>query len=147
MIWAPKSGPSGGVRPIIRISTIGIALGVAVMILSLSIVTGFQQEIRSKVVGFGGHIQIRSYSLDQGLDDAPISIDQPFYPHIQEKEGVENIQVFANKAGILKTEDALTGVLVKGIGSDFNRQFFNSNMVEGRFFTVGKEALNDSLLI
>jgi lipoprotein-releasing system permease protein len=148
MIWGSAQKGKSSTKPIVRISVFGIALGVAVMVLSLSIVTGFQNEIRSKVIGFGGHIQLRSYSLNTGLDDNPISIDQPFYPSIQEKyDEVENIQVFANKAGILKTQDEIAGVVVKGIGQDFNWAFFEQNLKEGQRFTVNSTSPNDSIII
>lgn len=148
MIFGRAEQGKNTTKPVVKISVFGIALGVAVMILSLSIVTGFQNEVRSKVIGFGGHFQLRSFGLNSGLDDIPVSTDQPFYPSIQEKyDHVENIQVFANKAGILKTEDELAGVLVKGIGSDFNWSFFNQNLVEGKPLTISEGTKNDSILI
>ena len=148
MIWGNSQDGKGSTKPIVRISVFGIALGVAVMVLSLSIVTGFQQEIRSKVVGFGGHLQLRSFSLNSGLDDQPISKNQSFYPSIADKyEEIDNIQVFANKAGILKTQEELAGVVVKGIGSDFNWSFFEQNLKQGKRFHISEDSPNDSIII
>lgn len=148
MIWGNSQDEKGSTKPIVRISVFGIALGVAVMVLSLSIVTGFQQEIRSKVVGFGSHLQLRSFSLNSGLDDQPISKNQSFYPSIADKyDEIENIQVFANKAGILKTQEELAGVVVKGIGSDFNWSFFEQNLKQGKRFHVSEDSPNDSIII
>lgn len=148
MIWGKSSNQQrGGTKTAIRISILGISLGVAVMILSLCIVTGFQQEIRSKAIGFGGHIQLRNFSLNSGIDDTPVQIDQPFYPEINSVPEVNNIQVFANKAGILKTEEELSGVMVKGIYSDFDWSFFAQNLVEGKALNIVDSVVNDSILI
>ena len=103
-------------RPIVRIAIGGIALGLAVMILSLAIVTGFQSEIRSKVIGFGSHIQITSNDLNYSNESSPIEKDQPFYPSLDTIDGVRHIQIYATKPGILETDEEIQGIIIKGIG-------------------------------
>lgn len=83
-------------RPIVRIATAGIALGMAVMILTLSIVTGFQKEIRDKVIGFGGHIQITAFGNEKRFEKPKIEIDQAFYPHIDTVSGVDRSRLIRN---------------------------------------------------
>ena len=90
-------------KPIIRISIVAIALGLIVMIVALSIVGGFQREIRNKVIGFGSHIQITSYDSQNTYEASPISIKQDFYPNLDTVSGIKHIQIFATKAGIIKT--------------------------------------------
>ncbi|MCI5054850.1 MAG: hypothetical protein MRY83_02010, partial [Flavobacteriales bacterium] len=97
-------GSKHGIHPIIRLAVISITLGLATMILSVSIVTGFQNEIKSKVLGFASHVQITSLNLNLGLENNPISIEQDFYPNLKDDPAIRNIQVFAHKPGIIKTK-------------------------------------------
>lgn len=123
-------------RPINVIAIIGIASGLAVMILAVSILTGFKQQIRDKIVGFGSHIQILNFDSNISFETAPVSDTQAFVPVIRKMEGIKHVQVFATKAGIIKTDKEIQGVVLKGVGSDFDWGFFKSNIVEGRTFTV-----------
>lgn len=123
-------------RPINVIAIIGIASGLAVMILAVSILTGFKQQIRDKIVGFGSHIQIVNFDSNISFETAPVSDTQAFVPVIRKMEGIKHVQVFATKAGIIKTDKEIQGVVLKGIGSDFDWGFFKSNIIEGRTFTV-----------
>lgn len=118
-------------QPIIKISISAIALGITVMIIALSIVSGFQREIRNKVIGFGGHIQITKYDSQNTYEATPIDKNQAFYPSLDTVEGIKHIQIFATKAGIIKTNEDIYGVIVKGIGSDFDWSFFNDKLKEG----------------
>ena len=118
-------------RPINVIGIVGIAVGLAVMILAIAILTGFKQEIRDKVVGFGSHIQVINYDSNISFETAPVSSKQAFVNKIINTPGIKHIQVFATKAGIIKTADNIQGVVLKGIGSDFDWSYFESNMVEG----------------
>ncbi|MBC8344219.1 MAG: ABC transporter permease [Bacteroidetes bacterium] len=134
-------------RPIVKIAIISIALGLATMIVSVAIVTGFQSEIRDKVIGFGSHIQISNYDSNVGLEPTPISKNQEFYPSITNIDGIRHIQVFAYKFGIIKTDEQFEGVLLKGVGSDFDWDFFKKNMVEGDVFTVSDTAKTNEIII
>lgn len=134
-------------KPIIRISITAIALGLAVMIVAVSIVSGFQEEIRNKVIGFGSHIQITNYDSQNTHEASPISKTQDFYPGLDTVPGIKHIQVFAQKAGIIKTNEEIYGVVVKGIGSDFDWSFFEQNLVEGEIVKVEDGDANNDILI
>ncbi len=134
-------------RPINIIAVTGIALGLAVMILAVSILTGFKQQIRDKIVGFGSNIQILNYDSNYSLETIPISDTQSFIPKIKQMPGIKHIQVFATKAGIIKTTDAIQGVVLKGIGSDFDWKFFKSNIVDGSVFTVTDTGRTNQVII
>jgi len=136
-------------RPINVIAVIGIAMGLAVMILAVAILTGFKQQIREKVVGFGSNIQIVNFDSNLSFETAPISEGQVFIPKIRMIPGISHVQVFATKAGIIKTNDEIQGVVLKGIGSDFDWSYFGSNMVDGTVFTVNdtSRALTDKVII
>jgi lipoprotein-releasing system permease protein len=134
-------------RPINVIAVIGIAMGLAVMILAVAILTGFKQEIREKVVGFGSHIQIMNFDSNISFETTPISDTHKFVQRIKQLPGVRHVEVFATKAGIIKTDKEWQGVVLKGIGSDFDWSYFSSNMVAGSVFTVSDTGRTDKVII
>jgi lipoprotein-releasing system permease protein len=134
-------------RPINVIAIIGIAMGLAVMILAVAILTGFKQQIREKVVGFGSHIQILNLDSNISFETTPISDTQKFLPVIKKIPGIKHIQVFATKAGIIRTDEDIQGVVLKGIGSDFDWSYFKGNMVEGSAFAVSDTVLPSNNVI
>ena len=134
-------------RPINVIAVVGISTGLAVMILAVAILTGFKQQIREKVVGFGSNIQVLNFDANISFETAPISTDQEFVPKIKALPGVEHLQVFATKAGIIKTEEAIQGVVLKGVGSDFDWNYFRRCMVEGNVFTVNDSTRTNQVII
>lgn len=134
-------------RPINIIAIIGIASGLAVMILAVSILTGFKQQIRDKIVGFGSHIQVLNFDSNISFETAPISDTQPFVPAIRNIPGIRHLQVFATKAGIIKTGQDIQGVVLKGVDSDFDWSFFKSNIVAGSTFTVTDSVRTNDVII
>jgi lipoprotein-releasing system permease protein len=134
-------------RPINIIAIIGIAMGLAVMILAVAILTGFKQQIREKVVGFGSHIQIMNFDSNISFETTPISDTQQFIPKIKQIPGIAHVEVFATKAGIIRTDEEIQGVVLKGIGSDFDWSYFKSNMVDGSVFTVSDTGRTDKVII
>ncbi len=134
-------------RPINVIAIIGIAMGLAVMILAVSVLTGFKKQIREKVVGFGSDIQIVNFDSNLSFETTPVSDTQKFIPTIKKIPGIRHIQVFATKAGIIKTDEEIQGVVLKGIGSDFDWNYFGSNMVEGSVFNVTDTGRTDKVII
>ncbi len=134
-------------RPINVIAVIGIATGLAVMILAVSTLTGFKKAIREKVVGFGSNIQIMHFDSNLSFETVPISDTQEFIPAIKKISGIKHVQVFGTKAGIIKTDEEIQGVVLKGIGSDYDWSYFKSNLVEGSVFTVTDTGRTDKVLI
>ncbi|MFA8301003.1 MAG: ABC transporter permease [Hyphomicrobiales bacterium] len=134
-------------KPIVRLSIISIAIGLIVMIIAISTVTGFQKEIRNKIIGFSGHLQIEHYDFNTSLESAPISKYQPFYPSIGQLPEVESIYMFAQKGGLIKTSDQIHGVVLKGLGSDYNWKFFKENLVEGRVPVYNDSVASPEVLI
>lgn len=134
-------------RPIVRISVLGIALGLAVMILTVAIVTGFQTEIRNKLIGFGSHIQITNYDNNISNEPQPISKRQGFLNVIKNYRGINHIQTYATKSGIIKTKTDNEGVTLKGIGSDYDWTFINTNLKSGTAFTVSDTGISKNIII
>lgn len=123
-------------RPAVRIATIGIALGLAVMLISVAVVIGFKQEIRNKTIGFGGHIQVTNFDNNNTYEMNPIRMDKSLTQKILSIQGVRHIQRFATKPGIIKTKTEFQGIVLKGVDPQFDWNFFKQNLVEGRIPTV-----------
>jgi lipoprotein-releasing system permease protein len=134
-------------KPVNVIAVIGIALGLAVMIIAVAVLTGFKEEIREKVVGFGSHIQVVNMDSNFSYETTPVSRNQDFVQKIRDLKGVRHIQVFATKAGIIKTDEEIQGVVLKGIGTDYDWSYFANNLVEGSVFTVSDTGRSDRVII
>ena len=119
-------------KKIIRIALFGIALGLAVMIVSVAVITGFKTEIRNKVIGFGSHIQIINFDSRNSHEIPPISQNQPFLGKLKTINNIENIQVFATKPGMIKTDESIQGIVFKGVDPSYNWSFFQKNLVDGQ---------------
>ena len=118
-------------RPAIRIATIGVAIGLAVMIITVSVVFGFKHTIRDKVVGFGSHIQVENYMAQQLSAPVPISISDSLMKVMKQLPGIRHVERYALTQGILKTDDDFLGVAFKGVGSDYDTTFLSEHIVEG----------------
>ena len=134
-------------RPAVRIATIAIALGLGVMIIALSVVLGFKQQIRNKTIGFGGHIQVTNYDSNNTFEMNPITVDSSFLRKLNSIEGIKHIESFATKPGIIKNETDFQGIVLKGVGSDFEWNFFKSNLVEGDILHISKDSLQNNVII
>lgn len=136
-------------KPIVKISLASIALGVAVMLITVSIVTGFQEKIREKVIGFGSHIILTNLEVNSSMESTPLLMEQDFIEEIRNHPGIEHLQNFAYKPAILQTEFDTTkfkyegrdtavvnreilGVLFKGIDKTYNWSFLNEKLVKGK---------------
>lgn len=133
--------------PIIRIATIAVALGLAVMIIAVAIVTGFQREIRDKVIGFGGHIQIIHFDENISFESTPIDADPELIKQIRTISGVRHVQVFANKPGIIRTEEDIQGVVLKGVDNDFDWSFFGEKLLDGNTLQLSDTSLSNGILV
>lgn len=130
-IYADNDNQKKVSRPAVRIAIIGVAVGLAVMIVSVCVVQGFKHAIRDKVVGFGSHIQVAEFSMLQQGTDSPIEVDDSVMNVLQHIEGVKHVQRFAMKQGILKTDSDFLGVAFKGVGPEFDSTFIHQHLLEG----------------
>ena len=146
-LFTAKEGNNRYTKPILNIAILAIALSLSMMLISIMIVSGFKQEISDKVIGFTSHITIVNYTDNQSYESEPVNINQDFYPSIINKEGVRHIQVFATKAGIVKTEEEILGTVLKGVGSDFNSLFFHQNLIEGEVPIYNDTATSNYVMI
>jgi len=132
---------------IIKIAISAIALGVIIMLVTIATGVGLQKKIKEKISGFNGHIQITNFEDNNSqITISPVSTEQDFYPGFPSVSGVKNIQVFATKGGILRTETDFEGVLLKGVGADYDWSFFTSYLIEGRTLNLTEEVSNEVLI-
>ena len=124
-----------------------IALGVIIMMISIATGVGLQRKIKEKISGFNGHVLITNFEDNNSqITIAPISINQPFYPKFTDVSGIENVQTFATKAGVIRTENDFEGIVYKGVNTDYNWTFFKDYLVEGELLNI-TDKRTDKVLI
>lgn len=133
--------------PAIKIATAGVAIGLTAMILSVSIVIGFKKEVRSKVIGFGSHIQITNFNNNNSYETKPICVNKELIQQLKQTPGVKHLDLFATKPGIIKTEESFQGIVLKGVDKEYDWDFFKQNLVEGKIFDVSDNGANNPALI
>ncbi|QAA82938.1 ABC transporter permease [Aequorivita sp. H23M31] len=146
-IIASKDYKSSISAPIIKIAITAIAIGVIMMLISIATGIGLQKKIREKVSAFNGDIIITNFDTNFSNDSQnPISKDQPFYPKFKNIDGIKHVQVTASKGGVIRTETDFEGVVVKGVGDDYDWEYFKDYLVEGKLPDFRGE-LNEDVLI
>ena len=134
-------------RPAIHIATAGVAIGLAIMIMSVCVVLGFKHTIRDKVIGFGSHIQVADFMTLQQQNQYPVVMNDSMVNVLKKIPGVKHVQKFAMKEGILKTDSDFLGVMFKGVGPDFDSTFIHQNMIEGSIPKFDDKASHNQILI
>lgn len=133
---------------IIKIAIAAIAIGIVMMMVAIATGMGLQKTIQEKVAAFNGHIQITNFDNNKSeVSLKPLAIKQDFYPDFTQVSGVTHIQAVATKAGIIRTEKTFEGVLVKGVGTDYNWTVFEEFLTEGRFPNVSEKRENREILM
>ena len=146
-LFTAKEENNSYTKPILRIAILAIALSVAIMLLSVMVVTGFKNDISDKIIGFGSHITISSFSDNQSYETEPMQISDSLYNSILENSEVKHISTFATKAGIIKTNNEILGVVLKGVSSNYDWKFFNNNLIAGKCFNINDSIITNNVLI
>lgn len=134
-------------RPAIRIATVGVAIGLAVMIITVSVVMGFKHTIRDKVVGFGSHIQVMNLSSVNSTENYSICIDDSMVNVLEGIDGIRHVQRYTTTRGILKTDDDFLGVVFKGIGPEYELDYLKENLVDGQIPVFSDTTSTGKLLL
>lgn len=134
-------------RPAVLIATIGVALGLAVMILSVAIVVGFKKEVRGKVTGFGSHIQISNFDGVRSYETKPIAASDSLFLALYDYPEVKDIQRYSTKPGMIKMDDAFQGMILKGVGQEFDSSFFQTHLIEGEIPHFTDTVASNEILI
>lgn len=130
-----------------KIGISSIAIGLAVMIISFSILIGFKQTIREKLFSLSSHIQVSKITLNQSFEETPIRINTKFYQNYRKNPEIRHVQAVANKAGLLKASEEHTGIVIKGVGRDYDWANFKENLIEGRSINFKDTTYSDEIII
>ena len=134
-------------KPIVKIGIIGIALGVAVMIITIAVVTGFQQQITQKIIAFNAHLRISDYNQNTSEEPNPIAFDEAVLKRIVSSDNVKHIQPFATKLGILKTKEENENILLKGVSSEFDWSYLQPYITQGTALKLNLQQTSNDILI
>ena len=142
-----KTAKNAFTRPIINIAVWGIALGVIIMIMAVTMTKGFQKEIKEKIVGFASDIQVSKTGIDESYESTPFTYEDNFYKGIKASDDISHVQVFATKAGIIKTQKSSHGTILKGVTTDYNWEFFKKNLIEGEIIGFDSTSISKDAII
>lgn len=134
-------------KPAIKIATAGVAIGLAVMIVSVCVVFGFKNAVSNKVIGFGSHIQVANFMTLLSSESYPIQMGDSMINILKNTPGVKHVQRFATKQGVLKTDSDFLGVVFKGVGPDFDTTFIRQNLIEGSIPAFSDKQSSNKVLL
>lgn len=132
---------------IIRIAQVAVALGIIVSLVTFSTGVGARQAIKNKLADFNGHITIRNYNSNNSLSSDSISIKQAFYPNFKNVEDIVHVQAIANKSGVIRTAENFSGVVFKGVGTDYDSTRFKNFLIKGDFPRINNDSLVDDVVL
>jgi len=134
-------------RPIVHLAVTGIVLSLLIMIVAVSITTGYKTVIRDKVIGMGSHIRISNHDMNYSYEPVPFDKNQPFIDYLRKAPHIKNLQYFSTKVGIIKTDNQVEGIVLKGIDSTFSWENFSPNIVEGTVIDISQPTVSKDILI
>jgi lipoprotein-releasing system permease protein len=130
-----------------RIAVASVAIGLAITMISFMILGGFQNEISNKVFSFTGHYQGLKFVSGNAFEEVPVSMNSDFFQNYKSLDFIRHVQVFAHKPGLLKGDEEVEGVLMKGVGPDFDSLSFKSSIIKGRFIQFSDSAASNEVVI
>ena len=134
-------------RPIVRLSVAGVALGIVVMLVAIAVTTGYKQVIRDKVVALGSHIRISNYDMNYSFEPVPFEKNRPFIEEIKAMPEVKSVQCYSTKAGVIKTDDQVEGIVLKGIDLSFDKEHFQKNLIQGELLSLEDTVPSKDIII
>lgn len=146
-LWGRKQQNRVISAPVVKIATGSIAVGMAVMILTISIVTGFKSEIKKRAIGFAGHIVVNAYTNNNSFEQEPVPLNADFVDKLEKNPEVEHIQPFATKNAIIKTSYENQGIVIKGVNKNYKWDFISQYLVEGKIPDYGDSLSTSKILV
>jgi lipoprotein-releasing system permease protein len=129
------------------IAIFSIAIGLAACIVSFLIMKGFQETVKNKIYNFSGHLIITQFSMNNSPEEIPMNFKVDLYNHQNEFEFIHHVQEYAHKAGLVKTDNEVMGVVIKGVGKSFDQDAFSENMVEGKFISFPDSNYSNQIVL
>jgi lipoprotein-releasing system permease protein len=130
-LYQSEQGSRKVSRPAVLIAQAGVALGLAVMLLTIAVSFGFKHEVREKAVGFSAHLHISNYESAQEYEALPVAADTALLHTLRSMRGVEHVQRYVTKPGVFRTDDNFMGYVLKGVGEDYDLSFYAQYLREG----------------
>lgn len=146
-IYRSQDGQKGVSKPAIRIATLGIAIGLAVMLVTVAVVLGFKHGVRDKVVGLGSDILVTNLSAHRSLEAVPVEITEELQKELQHILGVRHVQRYATKPGMIMTNDDFLGMMLKGVGQEYDWNFLRKHLLEGEIPVFTDSVSSNKVLI
>lgn len=146
-IYRESDGGKQVSRPAVLIAMAGIAIGLAVMIIAVAVVIGFKSEVRNKVIGFGSHIQITNLDAVNSYETHPVVADDSMMAALYEYPEVAHVQRYSTKPGMIKTDDAFQGMVLKGVGPEYDPRFIKEYLLEGEIPAFSDSVSSNQVLI
>lgn len=132
---------------VVKVGVASIAIGLAVMIVSFGILIGYKQSIKDKLFSLSSHIQVSKITLNQSYEETPMPIKTNFYNNYRQNSKIRHVQAVGNKAGMLKSSEELAGIVIKGVGHDYDWQTFSENLIEGRRINFSDTSFSNEIII
>lgn len=145
-LFGTRKGEHRISKPAVTIAQWGVSVGIIVMIVSMCIVVGFKHEIKEKIIGFGGHIQVRNYEAAD-FGEKPVTVTPDDIGTLESIPGVQHIQQFIQKPGLISVGDEFEGIILKGIGEGYDTTFIASHIVEGSFPHFNDTAASNKIVL
>lgn len=142
-----KNNKQSFTTPVVQISILSIAICVAVIILAISIVSGFKQAIHEKIIGFGSHITITNFDANISYEASPINSNRTFIKALKSNTDIAHIQVFAFKAGVIRANNEIQGVVLKGVDKNYDWSFFKENLKQGTILNLNDTSKSNDIMI
>lgn len=132
---------------VVKVGIASIAIGLAVMIISFAILVGYKQAIKDKLFSLSSHIQVSKITLNQSYEETPMPIKTNFYNNYRQISQIRHVQAVGNKAGMLKSSEELAGIIIKGVGKDYDWQTFSQNLIDGKRITFADTSFSNEIII
>lgn len=134
-------------RPIVKLSVAGVALGVVVMVISIAVTTGYKRVISDKVVAMGSHVRISNYDRNYSFEPVPFNKNQDFVEKIKAMPEVKSLQYYSTKSGVIKTDNQVEGIVLKGIDQSFDKEHFKKNLIQGELLVIEDTLTSKEIVI
>lgn len=143
----PRRGSESISNPIVNIAIVAIALGLAVMIIAVSVIVGFKSTISEQIFGFSSHIEIVNFDTNTSFESLPIRTDSTLLEELRSEENVTHVQIYATKPALVKVNNTVRGIIVKGIDDSYNWKFIQDHLLEGEILSFPHDTTTDNAVI
>lgn len=132
---------------VMRLAITSVALGVTVMIISIAVVIGFKHQIRDKVIGFIAPLHVQAFNQNESMEETPFTFDSTLNARLSAISGISDFQPSAHKVGMIKTDDEIQGVVLKGVGKNYNWRYISGNIVGGEIPVYNDSVRSTDILV